>query len=191
MEIVFATHNANKLREIQQIIPNHIKLLSLDDIGCYEEIVEDGKTIEENALIKANYVFKHYKKACFADDTGLCVDALDGEPGVYSARYAGPQKNSYDNNQKLLDQLKGKENREAFFKTVIAYKTSKVDKTFTGICSGKILKSLRGQDGFGYDPLFQPNGFKTTFAEMPPETKNKISHRGLATHKFIEFLKKS
>jgi XTP/dITP diphosphohydrolase len=191
MEIVFATHNANKLRELQQIIPNNIKLLSLDDIGCYEEIVEDGQTIEENAQIKANYVFKHYKTACFADDTGLCVDALDGDPGVYSARYAGPQKNSYDNNQKLLDQLKDKDNRQAFFKTAIAYKTSKVDKIFIGICNGEIIKNLRGLDGFGYDPLFQPNGFKTTFAEMSAETKNKISHRGLATHKFIDFLKKS
>lgn len=189
MEIVFATHNLNKLRELQQIIPNHIKLLSLSDIGCNEEIIEDGETIEENALIKANYVFKHYSRPCFADDTGLCVDGLYGAPGVHSARYAGPQKNSLDNNQKLLEQLKGKTNREAFFKTVIAYKTENLEKTFVGVCTGNILENPSGQGGFGYDPLFQPTGYDTSFAEMTPETKNKISHRGIATNKLIEFLK--
>lgn len=188
MEIVFATHNTNKLKELQQIVPKHIKLLSLADIGCHEDIIEDGKTIEENAHIKANYVYINYQISCFADDTGLCVNALDGAPGVYSARYAGPQKDAQDNMQKLLQELESKPDRAAHFKTVIAYKSTQTEKSFIGICEGEILKMAKGEKGFGYDPIFQPEGFEESFAEMSPQLKNKISHRGKATQKLIDFL---
>ncbi len=189
MKIVFATHNQNKLKELQQIIPEHIELVSLTDIGCDEEIVEDGKTIEENAAIKARYVYEKYGLVCFADDTGLCVDALNGEPGVLSARYAGPQKNANDNTQKLLNKLKDKSSRSAFFKTVIVYKSKTTEKYFTGICKGEILKAPSGSKGFGYDPVFRPLNYEHSFAEMSSTKKNKISHRGLATQKLLQFLK--
>jgi XTP/dITP diphosphohydrolase len=188
VEIVFATHNPNKLKELQQIIPGKIKLLSLNDINCNEDIVEDGKSIEENAAIKARYVHEKYGLNCFADDTGLCVDALNGAPGVLSARYAGPQKNANDNTQKLLNKLKDQSSRSAFFKTVIVYKSKTTEKYFTGICKGKILEVPRGNEGFGYDPVFLPKGHNHSFAEMSSELKNKISHRGLATQKLLEFL---
>jgi XTP/dITP diphosphohydrolase len=188
MEIVFATHNPNKLKELQQIVPNYIKLLSLNDIGCHEDIIEDGKTIEDNARIKANYIYNKYKMTCFGDDTGLCVDILNGAPGVYSARYAGSKKNAQDNMNKILLELKDKTNRKAHFKTVIAYKSAQSEIYFTGICEGKILKKPRGEKGFGYDPIFQPNGYNQSFAEMSSKTKNEISHRGLATQKLIGFL---
>ena len=188
MEIVFATHNNNKLKELKQIIPSNIKLLSLTDIGCNEEIIEDGKTIEDNALIKVKYVFEHYGLNCFGDDTGLCVESLNGEPGVHSARYAGPQKNAHDNIGKLLNKLKNKNNRKAYFKTVVAYKSKNHENCFEGICKGEILKLPKGLGGFGYDPIFLPEGFEQSFAEMDAETKNKISHRGLATKKLIHFL---
>jgi XTP/dITP diphosphohydrolase len=188
MEIVFATHNPNKLIELQQIVPKYIKLLSLEDIGCHEDIIEDGKTIEENALIKANYVFQNYNMTCFGDDTGLCVEALNGAPGVFSARYAGSQKNAQDNMDKLLKELNEVYNRKAHFKTVIAYKSDRDEKCFTGICEGEILQKPKGKRGFGYDPIFKPNNFQQSFAEMPSDTKNKISHRGLATQELINFL---
>ena len=188
MEIVFATHNTNKLKEVQDILPNSIKLLSLDDIGCHEDIEETADTVEGNALIKANHVFKNYNYPCFADDTGLFVKALNGEPGIYSARYTGKEKNAKANNEKLLQNLKSVENRNAFFKTVIAYKTESTTKEFIGICDGKILKTPNGQAGFGYDPIFQPEGFEQSFAEMSAKTKNKISHRAKAMEKFVAYL---
>ncbi len=188
MDIVFATHNPNKLKELQQIVPRQIKLLSLSDINCSEDIKEDGLSIQENALIKARYVFNKYNMPCFGDDTGLLVDALDGAPGIYSARYAGPQKNAQDNINRLLDELKQQKNRKAHFKTVIAYKSAQHEECFTGICKGEILLYPRGEKGFGYDPVFKPHGFDLSFAEMSAENKNKISHRGLATNQLIAFL---
>lgn len=190
MEIVFATHNPNKIKELQQIVPNFINLLSLSDIGCHEEIIEDGETLKDNALIKANYVYHQYKLPCFGDDTGLCVNALNGAPGVYSARYAGLQKSAEDNINKLLNELRSHTHRKAHFKTVIAYKSSDSERIFTGICEGEILEKPRGDKGFGYDPIFKPKGFEQSFAEMTTETKNSISHRGLATQQLIEFLEK-
>ena len=188
MKIVFATHNANKLKEVQDILPDSIDLLSLDDIGCREEILETADSVEGNALIKANYVFENYNYPCFADDTGLFVEALNGEPGVHSARYAGSRKDPNANNEKLLQNLTSVENRNAFFKTVIVYKAEIITKEFTGICPGKILKSSQGQIGFGYDPIFLPEGYNQSFAEMSSKTKNKISHRAKAIEKFLTYL---
>ena len=188
-KIVFATHNNDKLKEIKSIVPKSFKLMSLDDILCHEEIPETADTIEGNAKIKADHVYYKYKFACFADDTGLEVEALDGEPGVKSARYAGTDKNNTANIDKLLFNLKDKEDRSARFKTVIHLMDKKINKRFTGICKGEIIESKRGEGGFGYDPVFVPDGYKETFAELPNEIKNKISHRGLAIQKLIDFLK--
>lgn len=190
MKLVFATHNTNKLKEVQLLIPSSIELLSLGDIGCTEDIAETGQTLEENALIKANYIRKTYGLDCFADDTGLLVDKLKGAPGVKSARYAGPEKDSEANMQKLLQQLNGVENRKAHFKTVIALVTDSGEKLFSGKVLGVIGHSKKGQGGFGYDPLFIPNGYQMTFAEMPLAEKNKISHRGKALVKLIDHLNK-
>ncbi|MGM0636359.1 MAG: non-canonical purine NTP diphosphatase [Bacteroidota bacterium] len=189
-KLVFATHNNNKLKEVKQMLPQEFEVVSLNDINCHEEIIEDGTTIKENAEIKANFVFENYGLACFADDTGLEVEALNGEPGVYSARYAGNEKDSIANNRKLLDKLKLETNRKAQFKTVICLKTANETHYFTGICKGKIIENLRGEEGFGYDPIFIPAGYDQTFAEMQPAEKNKISHRGLAFQQLIHFLKK-
>ncbi|MEL4307534.1 non-canonical purine NTP diphosphatase [Joostella sp. CR20] len=189
MKLVFATHNKNKLREVQAIIPKHIELLSLEDIGCFEEIEENGATIEENAAIKANYVFENYQVNCFADDTGLEVESLDGAPGVYSARYAGLQKSAEDNMQKLLEELKDKDNRNARFKTVIALRTTHEKIIFNGIINGTITKDKKGENGFGYDPVFQAEGYQQTFAEISSEEKNKVSHRALAMKQLIDYLK--
>ena len=188
-KIVFATHNPNKLVEIKGIVPKSIKLLSLDDILCHEEIPETADTIEDNAKIKADHVYYKYKFPCFADDTGLEVEALDGEPGVRSARYAGTEKSNEANIDKLLFNLKDKEDYSARFKTVIHLMDKKINKRFTGICKGKIIPERRGEGGFGYDPIFVPEGYKKTFAELPAATKNKISHRGIAIQKLIEFLR--
>ncbi len=188
MKLVFATHNHNKLREVQALVPDHITLLSLTDIGCTEEITEDADTIEGNALLKANHVLTNYGYDCFADDTGLEVDALDGAPGVYSARYAGEQKDDSDNMNKLLINLATKQDRGAQFKTVIAFAKANKTETFTGICRGKITKERHGDGGFGYDPIFRPKGYDATFAQMAPSLKGKISHRGLAVSAFLEFL---
>jgi XTP/dITP diphosphohydrolase len=188
MDIVFATHNRNKLIEVQNILPKNINLLSLEDIKCHEEIIESADSIEGNARIKANYVYEHYNYPCFADDTGLFVDVLNGEPGVYSARFAGPQKSAKDNNNKLLQLLKNTKNRKAYFKTVIAYKTSTAEKIFTGICNGIIISAPKGHHGFGYDPIFKPENFEDTFATLDPEIKNRISHRALAITKFLTYL---
>ena len=188
-KIVFATHNKDKLKEIKSIVPKSFKLMSLDDILCHEEIPETADTIEGNAKIKADHVYYKYKFPCFADDTGLEVEALDGDPGVRSARYAGTDKNNTANIDKLLFNLKDKEDRSARFKTVIHLMDKKINKRFTGICKGEIIESRRGEGGFGYDPIFVPDGYKETFAELPNEIKNKISHRGLAIQKLIDFLK--
>ncbi len=189
MQLVFASNNKNKIKEIQQILPNSITILSLEDIGCHEEIPETADTIEGNAILKANYVTQKYGYDCFADDTGLEVEVLNGEPGVYSARYAGVQCNSDDNMNKLLDALSGKTNRNAQFKTVIALNTGGKQHLFTGIATGSITLEKSGNQGFGYDPIFQPEGYQITFAEMDSALKNTISHRAIATKKLIAFLK--
>ncbi|WOD42628.1 non-canonical purine NTP diphosphatase [Hwangdonia lutea] len=188
MQLVFATNNDNKLREVQALIPAHIKLLSLKDIGCFEDIPETQNTIEGNAIQKATYVKQHYGYNCFADDTGLEVDALHGAPGVYSARYAGEQRNADDNTNKLLTELSRKENRNAHFKTVIALHLKNKQHTFTGICKGEITTTKKGKKGFGYDPVFQPRGYSQTFAEMDLSLKNSIGHRGKAIKLLVDFL---
>lgn len=189
IKLVFATNNLNKLTEAQALLPDTIKLISLAEIGCVEDIPETADTIEGNAIQKANYVKEKYGYDCFADDTGLEVDALDGEPGVYSARYAGPQKSAEDNMQKLLTKLSVKENRSAQFKTVIAVNFCGQQHLFEGIIRGKITETKRGNHGFGYDPVFQPEGFSQTFAELSLQEKGQISHRGRAIQLLIDFLK--
>lgn len=188
MKLVFATHNPNKLYEVQLLMPKHITLLSLDDIGCTEEIPETSDTLEGNAKLKADFVTAHYGMPCFADDTGLLVNALNGEPGVYSARYAGEHKNADDNMNKLLENLQGEENRSAHFKTVIALNLPKESHFFEGIVAGNITTEKLGAGGFGYDPIFIPEGYRETFAQLSIETKNKISHRGKALKKLMKLL---
>ncbi|TXG34513.1 non-canonical purine NTP diphosphatase [Seonamhaeicola maritimus] len=188
MELVFATNNSNKIKEVQALIPKHIKLLGLKDIGCFEDIPETQNTIDGNAKQKAEYVKTNYGYNCFADDTGLEVDALNGAPGVYSARFAGVQRNAQDNINKLLDDLINVENRNAQFKTVIALCINNKLQTFTGICEGFITKTKYGEKGFGYDPIFKPNNYKETFAEMELSLKNRIGHRGKAVKQLVDFL---
>ena len=188
MQLVFASNNKNKIKEIQLLVPSSIQIVSLEDIGCFEEIPETADTIEGNAILKANYVTSTYGYNCFADDTGLEVSALNGEPGVYSARYAGEQKDADDNMAKLLENLNAKTNRSAQFKTVIALNIDGNQTLFTGIIKGKITEEKIGTNGFGYDPIFVANGYTQTFAELFIEEKSKISHRGLAVQKLIEFL---
>lgn len=190
MKLVFATHNKNKLEEVQALFPKNIELLSLDDIGCFEEIPETADTIDGNAIIKANFVKEHYQMDCFADDTGLEVKSLNGEPGVYSARYAGENKDKEANLEKLLANLKNKENREARFKTVIALNMNDHELLFTGICEGHILKERKGEHGFGYDSVFQPNNSDKSFAEMDLIEKSKLSHRGKALKFLLDYLAK-
>jgi XTP/dITP diphosphohydrolase len=188
MEIVFASNNKNKIKEIQQLVPDSIKIMSLESIGCFEEIPETANTIEGNAIQKANYISENYGLDCFADDTGLEVAALDGEPGVLSARYAGAQRNDEDNMTKLLKNLSDKPNRSAQFKTVIALNLRGKQYLFTGIAGGEIILEKRGTAGFGYDPIFKPENYQETFAEMDLSLKNKISHRGKAVQQLITFL---
>ncbi len=188
MKLVFATNNLNKIKEVQALIPEHITLLSLKDIDCHEDIPETQDTIEGNAIQKAEYIKQHFGYDCFADDTGLEVDALNGEPGVYSARYAGEQRDSNDNMNKLLDNLKNKTNRQAQFKTVIALYLNDKLHTFTGICKGEITTEKHGEKGFGYDPIFKPEGHIETFAELDLSIKNSISHRGNAVSQLVKFL---
>ncbi len=187
-KIVFATNNKNKLNEISKIAEGKIQILSLSDINCFEDIDETGTTLEENALIKARYVKEKYGYDCFADDTGLEVEALYGAPGVYSSRYAGSHCNPVDNMNKLVSVLKGVENRKAQFRTVIALLTGDDEQLFEGVAKGVIIDEKRGEQGFGYDPIFIPDGYDITFAEMSKETKNEISHRAIATHKLVEVL---
>ncbi len=188
MKLIFATHNQHKLQEIKLLLPKSIELVSLADVNFTEDIAETGSTLKDNALLKARYIYHRFHTNCFADDSGLEVEALNGEPGVYSARYAGLHKNDADNNQKLLTELKDKLNRNACFKTVIALIIDGKEYTFEGIIEGIILTEMKGIKGFGYDPLFQPNGYNKTFAEMSTEEKSKISHRGLAVNKLVDFL---
>ncbi|WP_046758778.1 non-canonical purine NTP diphosphatase [Kordia jejudonensis] len=191
MKLVFATNNQNKVNEVQSLVPNHITILSLAAIGCEEDIPETQPTIEGNAIQKAQYVKEKYGYDCFADDTGLEVHALNNEPGVFSARYAGPQRNAEDNMNKLLDNLKDKEDRSAHFKTVVALILKGEQHTFTGICNGTIIKEKKGKKGFGYDPIFMADGFTETFAEISLEDKNRVGHRGKAVTQLIEFLNKN
>lgn len=188
MQLVFATNNLNKIREVQSLIPEHIKLLSLQDIDCFEDVPETQTTIEGNAIQKAEYIKSKYGYDCFADDTGLEVEALNGAPGVYSARYAGEQRNPDDNMEKLLKTLENQNNRTAQFKTVIALHLNNKTQIFTGFCNGEIIEAKRGQNGFGYDPIFQPIGYNQTFAEMDLSLKNNIGHRGKAVNHLILFL---
>ncbi|MBL0737102.1 non-canonical purine NTP diphosphatase [Flavobacterium sp. GN10] len=188
MKLVFASNNKNKIAEIQSMLPESIKILSLEDINCFEDIPETADTIEGNAILKADYVTQKYGYDCFADDTGLEVNALNGEPGVYSARYAGEQKNADDNMNKLLEALKNEENRSAQFKTVITLNLDGKQYLFTGIAKGDITITKTGTNGFGYDPIFKPENFNETFAELPLETKNTIGHRGKAVKQLIDFL---
>lgn len=188
MKIVFASNNQNKIIEIQSMLPDSIQILSLESIGCFEEIPETSDTIEGNAILKANYITQNYGFDCFADDTGLEVEALNGEPGVHSARYAGEQRNADDNMNKLLTELSDKTNRSAQFKTVIALNLNGKQHLFTGIASGEIIKEKIGTGGFGYDPIFIPTDYEETFAQLSLEVKNEISHRGKATKKLLEFL---
>jgi len=191
LKLVFATHNDHKLKEVQQLLLENIQLLSLKDIECFDEIPETGDTLEENAKIKADYVTQTYGMDCFSDDTGLLVDALDGAPGVYSARYAGEQKNAKKNMAKLISELKGANNRSAHFKTVVHLNLNGESYNFEGVVDGEITINAHGDGGFGYDPIFKPNGYDKTFGELPPETKNAISHRGRAIQKLVAFLKKN
>lgn len=191
MKLVFATHNENKFREVRNLMPAHIHLLSLNDIGCIEEIAETGKTIEANARIKANYITKKFGFPCFADDTGLLVTALNGEPGVHSARYAGEQKDAGDNMDKLLFALKDETDRKARFETVIALNINKKCHIFKGLVEGEILMAKQGDGGFGYDPIFRPLGHQKTFAEISLEIKNEIGHRGKAIRKLLYFIENS
>jgi XTP/dITP diphosphohydrolase len=188
MKLIFATHNSNKLKEIQLLLPTFIELVSLDTIGCTDEIPETANTLEGNAKIKADFVTKNYRLPCFADDTGLLVNSLNGEPGVYSARYAGEQNDSQANMSKLLNNLENKKDRTAYFKTVITLNIKGETHIFEGKVNGVITTSQKGQHGFGYDPIFKPNGYEETFAELPLSIKNSISHRGQAVQKLIAYL---
>ena len=190
MKLVFASNNKNKIQEIQALVPNIIQIVSLEEIGCTEDIPETADTIEGNAILKANYVTEKYGFDCFADDTGLEVDALNGAPGVYSARYAGEQKDANDNMDKLLSELKDESNRKANFKTVIALNLNGKQNLFTGIINGKIIEEKIGTNGFGYDPIFVADGYEKTFAELSMEEKSTISHRGIAVKELILFLQK-
>lgn len=188
MKLVFATQNQNKIKEIQELIPVALEILSLKSIGCYDDIDETETTIEGNSILKANYITNKYGHCCFADDSGLEVEALDGAPGVFSARYAGEPSNDQANMEKLLTNLNGKTNRKAQFKTVICLNIDGQQHLFRGICTGKIITEKRGAGGFGYDPIFVPDGYNLTFAEMSLEIKNQISHRAIAIKQLINFL---
>jgi XTP/dITP diphosphohydrolase len=190
-QLVFATNNAHKLTEVQAAVAGKIKLLSLNDIACHNEIAETGDTFKENASIKSRFIYNKYKINCFADDSGLEIDALNGEPGVYSARYAGVHGNHAANNKKVLEQLRDVTNRKARFITVISLIWEGEEHFFEGAVEGTIRTELSGSDGFGYDPIFQPDGFDVTFAEMTLAQKNAISHRGRAVEKLVEFLNKN
>ncbi|AZQ44658.1 non-canonical purine NTP diphosphatase [Nonlabens ponticola] len=187
MELLFATHNPNKLIEVQAMMPAHVKLLSLADVLLHDDIPETADTIEGNAILKTDYITARMNYPVFADDTGLIVPALNGEPGVYSARYAGDHKNSDDNMNKLLEQLQGKD-RAAYFQTVISFNQEGQQHLFTGECHGTILEDKRGDGGFGYDPIFKPKGYELSFAQMPLDEKARISHRGKALAQLIDFL---
>jgi XTP/dITP diphosphohydrolase len=189
MELVFATHNLNKAKEILPELPPHIELRTLGDIGCLDEIPETASTLEGNAIIKASFVKNKFGLSCFADDTGLEVVALNGAPGVYSARYAGEPKNEEANIAKLLEEMEDQQDRRAQFTTVIALCLENETRLFRGVVKGLITSSPRGSNGFGYDPIFQPEGYDRTFAELSLQEKNKISHRARAFAKLLKSLK--
>ncbi len=188
MKLVFATNNPNKLKELQALVGKKYQLLGLKDIGCFEEIPEEQPTLEGNARQKAFYVYDNYGYSCFADDTGLEVEALNGEPGVYSARYAGEDKDAGANMNKLLHEMAKINNRKARFRTVISLVINGEEKQFEGVAEGEITREKKGDSGFGYDPVFLPEGHSKTFAEMELQDKNKISHRGRAVQKLIQYL---
>jgi XTP/dITP diphosphohydrolase len=188
MQLVFASNNPNKIKEIQLLVPKHLKIIGLEEIGCTEEIEETASTIEGNAILKADYIYKNYGYDCFADDSGLEVDFLKGKPGVHSARYAGLQKSDADNVSKLLFELQNQTNRSANFKTVIALNYKNQQFLFTGIVNGTITEKRFGANGFGYDPVFEPNNYEETFAEMNIKQKAAISHRGIAVRQLITYL---
>ena len=189
MKLVFATNNENKLKEVQEMLMNSIEILSLKDIKCFDEIEETETTLEGNAKLKADYITKNFGYNCFADDTGLEVESLNGKPGVYSARFAGEPRNSENNMKKLLSELENKTNRNAQFRTSICLNIDTKQFIFEGICKGEILTKKQGEKGFGYDPIFKPNKYDTSFAEMSSKEKNKISHRGIAIQELVKFLK--
>ena len=188
IKIVFATNNKNKLSEIRDLISDSIEILSLEDINCFDDLPENQLTLEGNALEKANYIFLKYGYNCFADDTGLEIDALNNEPGVFSARYAGPKCLAEDNINKVLSKLKVCSNRKAKFRTVIALIVDGEENLFSGECHGEIIRAQIGDDGFGYDPIFLPQDSELTFAQMDKFEKGLISHRGISVRKLIEFL---
>lgn len=186
--LVFATNNLHKLEEVKNITRHLVRIVSLSEINCHDEIPETADTLEGNALQKARYIKEHYGYDCFADDTGLEVETLDNAPGVYSARYAGPGHDAEANMHKLLHEMEGKENRKARFRTVIALIRDGREYLFEGLIEGVITRDKRGDSGFGYDPIFQPDGYEQTFAELGNDTKNQISHRALAVQKLAAFL---
>ena len=188
MKLVFATNNLNKLKEVQEMLSNSIEILSLKDINCFDDVDETETTLEGNAKLKADYITNNFGYNCFADDTGLEVASLGGKPGVYSARFAGEPANSENNMQKLLTNLEPKENRKAQFRTAVCLNLDGKQFLFEGICKGEILKEKQGKEGFGYDPIFKPEGFSESFARMNSKEKNKISHRGIAIQKLTDFL---
>ena len=188
MKLVFATNNQHKLKEVQEMLSNSIEVLSLKDIGCSEDVEETEITLEGNAKLKADYITEKYGFDCFADDTGLEVEALDGKPGVYSARYAGEHGNAEKNMEKLLIELQNKSSRKAKFRTIIALNLRNKQYLFEGICDGEILNKKTGAKGFGYDPIFKPSNASCSFAEMNSEEKNIISHRGIAIQELVQFL---
>ena len=185
MKLIFATHNQHKVEELKKLLPSNISILSLTDINCYEEIEETGTTLEENAKLKANFIKYKSGLDCFADDSGLEVDALGGSPGVYSARYAGHEKNNEDNIKKIWKELRDKDSTKAQFRTVIAASFGSKISIYEGKVIGNLIFEKRGNHGFGYDPIFIPEGYTKTFAELGDAVKNKISHRALATQKFL------
>ena len=191
MELVFATNNKNKILEIKNLIQKNIKLLSLSDIGFKGEIIEDGNSLHENSLIKAKFIRSKYGINCFADDTGLEVHSLNNEPGIYSSRYAGYPINTNDNIKKLINNLERFSNKSARFRTVISLIINENIYSFEGVVNGNIIKEIKGKKGFGYDPVFIPNGYNKTFAELSLKEKNLISHRSIAVNKMIRFLEKN
>ena len=189
MKLLFATGNAHKVEEVNKILPDHFEVKSLKDLGILEDIPETSETLEGNAIQKVQYLFDRYQKDCFSEDTGLEIDFLDGAPGVYTARFAGPERDANANMDLVLEKLQSTDNRKARFRTVVALIINKELITFEGIVNGRICEKKSGIKGFGYDPIFQPNGYDITFAEMNSKEKNKISHRGRAIQKLIVYLK--
>lgn len=186
MKIIFATANENKVKEVREILPKHIEIVSLKEMGYTEDIEETGKNLEENSLLKAQTIYDIYKLPVLAEDTGLEVDALDGAPGVYSARYAGEHGNSEENMLLLLKNMEGQKNRKAQFRTVATFIVENTPHIFSGVVRGEIIEKKKGTEGFGYDPIFIPAGFSTTFAEMTNKEKALVSHRGIAISKFTK-----